>query len=116
MITEFGKFIRKLRIDETVTLRKMADDLGLSPAYLSSVETGKKKITGNYLDAVVSYFQLSGEAATEVKHLAAISQKELTMSLEKANQKQKNSAVMFARRLNTLTDDEIEKLNLLLEK
>ena len=57
MITEFGKYIRKLRIDKIVTLREMADAVNLSPSYLSSIETGKRNITPGFFEAVVNYFQ-----------------------------------------------------------
>jgi len=44
MITEYGKFLRKLRIDQGQILKTMAEKLGVSSAFLSAVENGKKKI------------------------------------------------------------------------
>ena len=44
MLTEFGKILRKLRIDRQELLRDMAKNLEVSSAYLSAVETGKRKI------------------------------------------------------------------------
>ena len=38
-LTEFGKTLRKARIDHDISLKDLADLLNLSPAFLSGVET-----------------------------------------------------------------------------
>ena len=43
MITSVGRFLRKLRIDRGKILKTMAETLGVSSAFLSAVENGKKK-------------------------------------------------------------------------
>ena len=43
MVNNFGKFCRKLRIDNDELLYDMAKKLGVSSAFLSKVENGKKK-------------------------------------------------------------------------
>ena len=42
MLSEFGKFSRKLRIDRDELLIDMAKKLGVKPAFLSAVEFGNK--------------------------------------------------------------------------
>ena len=44
MVTSFGKALRKLRIDRGMVLKNMADMLGVSSAYLSAIELGKRAI------------------------------------------------------------------------
>ncbi|HAH61855.1 MAG TPA: transcriptional regulator, partial [Treponema sp.] len=46
MLTEFGKFLKKMRIDKSETLAVMAGKLGISAAYLSSIENGTRDIPG----------------------------------------------------------------------
>lgn len=46
MLTGIGKFLRKLRIDNEEILKDMADALGVSSAFLSAVENGRKKMPG----------------------------------------------------------------------
>jgi len=116
MVTEFGKYIRKLRVDKTITLRSMADEIGKSASYLSSVETGKRSITNNFFDAVVGYFNLDDGKKEELRHLAAISQNEVSLSLREASPEQKNSAVAFARQLNSLNAEELKKIDDILER
>jgi transcriptional regulator with XRE-family HTH domain len=115
MITEFGKQIRKYRIDKVVTLRSMADDMGLSAAYLSAVETGKRNITTQLFDSIVDYFKLDEQKRKELRKLADLSQKEISISMENATDKHRNSAAVFARRLNELSFDDLEKINKILE-
>ncbi|HHU6304271.1 TPA: helix-turn-helix domain-containing protein [Klebsiella pneumoniae] len=43
-LTDFGKAVRKARIDTGYTLLTMAKALGTTPAFLSGLETGTKKI------------------------------------------------------------------------
>ena len=48
-ITEFGKAVRKARIDASVTLGDMAEALEVSPPFLSAMETGRKKISEDWV-------------------------------------------------------------------
>ena len=43
MLTRFGKRLRTLRIEENQRLKDMADKLGVTAAYLSAVENGKRR-------------------------------------------------------------------------
>lgn len=115
MITEFGKQLRKLRIDKTITLRAMAEAMGISPSYLSSIETGKRNITEQFFSSVVSYFGLQAGDVDKLRQYADLSQNEITLLLEEANDAQKKSAVFFARRLNELSDDDLSKINKILQ-
>ncbi|OHX15269.1 DNA-binding protein [Chromobacterium amazonense] len=60
VITEFGKLIRKARLDAEITLSTMAQDLGVTSAFLSSLETGRKKIPDGWPQKVEEYFQHHG--------------------------------------------------------
>ena len=56
VITEFGKLIRKARLDAEITLSNMASDLGVTSAFLSSLETGRKRIPDDWPSRVEQYF------------------------------------------------------------
>ena len=60
-ITEFGKFIRKFRLDHNERLFDMAQKLQVSSAFLSSVETGKKSIPQKMLDKIKTVYSMSDE-------------------------------------------------------
>lgn len=68
-LTEFGKAIRKARIESGDTLRAMAKSLEITPAFLSAIEHEKKKIPP-YL--VVRIEALLRNQGVEVKNLMTL--------------------------------------------
>lgn len=42
MTGEFGAYIREKRTARDITLRKLASELGIAPAYLSDIEKGRR--------------------------------------------------------------------------
>lgn len=65
-ITEFGKFIRKFRLDNDERLYDMAQKLDVSSAFLSSVETGKKSIPQKLLDNLETVYSLSDDLVQQM--------------------------------------------------
>ncbi len=61
MITELGKFLRRLRIDHGEILYNMATKLGVSITFLSSVETGKKNMPSEWVDKLSALYSLSND-------------------------------------------------------
>ena len=54
-ITEYGKIVRKARIDANLTMLEMAKTLGVSSAYLSALEVGRKRVSDDFLTKVIAY-------------------------------------------------------------
>ena len=69
-LTDFGSAVRKARIDAKVTLQTMANDLGVSAAYLSGLEVGRKKVPAEWAAAIQNYF--SSKGLTTVPDLQAL--------------------------------------------
>lgn len=73
-MTPFGQKVRELRAARGITLKQMAADLELSPAYLSSLEHGHRGRPSEALVVqVCEYFNLIWDDFEEVKRLAALS-------------------------------------------
>lgn len=79
-MTKFGIFIRKFRLDKGILLRDMAKDLGISPAYLSAMETGHKDITQSLADKISSVYNLSIEQTKELKHSIILSKQKICIT------------------------------------
>lgn len=116
MATLFGKEIRKLRIDESTTLRQMADAIEISPSYLSSIETGKRKLTVEVLEKIIGFFHLNREKEDTLRDLANKTSESISIDLSGLSQNRSESAAIFARKLNTMTDDEIDEILRVLKK
>ncbi len=73
-MTPFGERMRKLRAERGVTLETMAEAVGVSPAYLSALEHGKRGRPGWHLiQRIISYFNIIWDEAEDVVRLARIS-------------------------------------------
>lgn len=116
MLTPFGKTVRKLRIDRGVRLKEMAESLGVSSAYLSAVETGKKAVSEDLVARVAGYFELAKEGLQELLELAKQSRPQVTIGLTGLSGKQREAAVEFARRFPELGEEELSKIKEILER
>ena len=54
-VTVFGKYLRKMRIDCSEILGKMAGRLGISAAYLSAIENGCREIPEGFIEKIWGY-------------------------------------------------------------
>lgn len=110
-VTEFGKVIRKARLDVNATLLEMARDLHVSSPYLSGLETGRKKITDEWVLKIQNYFNKKGLALNNLAQIADVSNK--TVNLEGLSPAHQMLIAGFAR--TTPDDATIMKLQALLE-
>jgi transcriptional regulator with XRE-family HTH domain len=66
--------MRKLRAERGVTLKEMAEAIGVSAAYLSALEHGKRGRPGWHLiQRILTYFNIIWDEAEDVVRLARIS-------------------------------------------
>lgn len=79
-MTPFGDRIRKLRAERGLTLQEMAAAIGVSAAYLSALEHGKRGRPGWHLiQRIIAYFNIIWDEAEEVVRLAHISHPRITI-------------------------------------
>lgn len=73
-MTPFGERMRKMRAERGITLKQMASEIGVSSAYLSALEHGKRGRPGwHLLQRIISYFNIIWDEAEDVVRLARIS-------------------------------------------
>lgn len=110
MVTEFGKFVRKLRIDKGVVLGDMAKAIEVSSAYLSSVENGKKNITEQLLKSIVQYFFLDDAQETQLRIAAKNSATSVKFDLREASEDERTLVSAFARQVADLSTDQKQSI------
>ena len=110
MLTEFGSILRKLRIDRRELLKDMAEKLGVSSAYLSAVETGKRKVPAGWETRIAEIYGLSKEQKEELTLASERSAQEVKISLEQATSLQREAAISFAKALQCLDDQKLRKI------
>jgi len=94
-LTPFGKAVRKARLDADATLSEMAAALNVTSAFLSALETGRKKIPPDMAEKVEAYFARRGVHIEKLQPLADVSNE--TVSLEGLNPEHQMMVAGFAR-------------------
>lgn len=79
-MTPFGERMRNLRGERGVTLKQMAEAIGVSSAYLSALEHGKRGRPGWHLiQRIIAYFNVIWDDAEDIVKLARISHPRITI-------------------------------------
>jgi len=79
-MTPFGARLRRLREERGLTLTRMAADLGLSAAYLSALEHGKRaRPTPGLVRQICGYLGIIWDDADELQALAKRSRPKVTV-------------------------------------
>lgn len=119
MFTEFGKILRKIRIDRGLLLKDMALGLDVSSAYLSAIETGRKAVTDDVVAKVADFlgYRKGSAEYRELEDAAAITKGEVSININSDNSSplKQEAALAFARQFNSLEGDDMEKILTLLK-
>jgi len=118
MLTEFGKCLRRLRIECEELLKDMADKLGVTSSYLSAVETGKRNIPDDWVEKISNCYKLDMLELEALQNAADNSVNTITININRMPKKKKETAILFARRFKDDDVDEsaIEAIRSLLNK
>lgn len=104
MLTKFGKFTRKLRIDHSELLRDMADKLNVSSSYLSAVEVGKRPVPEKWLCELKNIYSLSNNEYTQLLNAADKSREEVVLNLSNKKNSDQDLILSFARQFDALDE------------
>ena len=69
-LTKYGEYVRELRRQLSLTLSVMAEDMRVSPAFLSAMETGRNKVPADWAKKIFNYFASKGLPVSENHFLA----------------------------------------------
>lgn len=79
-MTPFGEKLRALRQERGITLRDMAKSIGVSGAYLSALEHGKRsRPSWHLVQRIINYFNIIWDDAEELARLARLSHPKVTI-------------------------------------
>lgn len=110
MITEFGKALRKLRIDRNEYIKDMAEKLHISVAYLSAIETGKRTIPENIVGGIARAYGLEPDDVDALNQLKDKSNREVRISLIGKTSKQIEAILRFAKCIGAMNDERLDKI------
>ena len=108
-MTPFGTKIREYRADKGLSLKKMAEDLGVSSAYFSALEHGHRGRPGSGLiQQICGYFGLMWDEAEELKRLAELSHPRVVVDTAGLSPTATELANLLAEAIHDMDEDTIE--------
>ncbi|WP_416898075.1 MAG: helix-turn-helix domain-containing protein [Minwuia sp.] len=115
-MTPFGARVRELREKRGISLRRMAADLEVTPAYLSALEHGhRSRPNWALVQRIIAYFELIWDDADELQDLAAISHPRIVIDTAGLTPEATAVANRLAQRIGKLPPETLRALSELLE-
>ena len=116
-MTPFGDRKRKLRAERGITLKDMADGSGVSSAYLSALEHGKRGRPGWHLiQRILAFFNIIWDDAEDVVRLARISHPRIAIDTSGLSPKATELANRLADEIGRLDPSTLEDILNVLER
>ena len=110
-MTPFGEKVRELRAERRFTLKRMAKELQLSPAYLSALEHGRRGRPSRVLvNQICQYFHIIWDEAEELERLARISHPKIIVDTAGLSAEATELANRLAEGIADLDEATIERL------
>ena len=113
MYTEFGKWLRTLRISIGIRLYDMSKALSVSSSFISAVETGKKSIPLDFVEKIIINYDLSDEQIAALKNAVKLTRddelrckKSIQLKVDTSKSDVQELLYCFARKADELTEEE----------
>lgn len=113
-MTEFGKRLHQLRLSRRETLTHMASQLGVSAAYLSAVEQGKRNTPIDWPKVIAGQYGLTAEETEALTVAALCSTRSLHLNLDGQPPVKRALATLFVSHFDSMPKEEAARLLALL--
>lgn len=115
MLSNYGKILRKIRIDKGLTMAQMAKSVGITSAYLSTIERGKRNIPKSLTQNVINHYELSNEQVTELQKAEYLSMDSVEIELSDVGLDKKTLVLSLAKNLKNMTYEQVEMIKNIVE-
>ncbi|MFJ7355136.1 helix-turn-helix transcriptional regulator [uncultured Phyllobacterium sp.] len=110
-MTPFGEKLRQLRDERGISQKEMAKAIGVSAAYLSALEHGRRgQPTWDKLQRIIQYFNIIWDEAEELQRLAMISHPRITIDTAGLPPASTELANLVAAHIRDLKADVVQSL------
>ena len=110
-MTPFGVRLRQLRAERGLGMKQMAEALGVSAAYLSALEHGRRgRPTHAMVVAICAQLNIIWDDADELHRLARLSHPRVTVDTAGLAPQATELANLLAERIRKLSPAEIERM------
>lgn len=115
MLSNYGKVLRKIRIDKGLTMAQMAKAVGITSAYLSTIERGNRKIPKNLTQNVINHYELSKEQVAELQKAEYLSMDSFEVELSDVGLDKKTLVFTIAKNLKNMTCEQVAMIKNIVE-
>jgi transcriptional regulator with XRE-family HTH domain len=116
-VTPFGQRVRALREARGMTLAQMAEGLGVSPAYLSALEHGKRgRPTFTLIQGTIHLLGVIWDEADELVRLADLSHPRVVIDTAGLDPEATLFANRLAREIGLLEGEDLRRLAAILDE
>jgi len=110
-MTPFGARLREIREARGMTLKSMAAAIGVSPAYLSALEHGRRgRPTWDLLQRIIGHLNIIWDEAEELERLADLSHPRIVIDTEGLSPKATELANRLGERIRGLDEATLDRL------
>lgn len=110
-MTPFGERMRRLRRERGVTQKEMAAEIGVSAAYLSALEHGRRGLPPwATVQKIIGYFNVIWDEAEELQELAQMSDPRVVIDTSGLSPKATELANLLAARIDRMPDAQLDTL------
>ncbi|MBR2508224.1 MAG: helix-turn-helix domain-containing protein [Lentisphaeria bacterium] len=110
IITEFGRELRKIRIDAGEVLKDMAEKLGYTSSYLSAIEVGKRAVPEKFLCKLQECYGLPDSIMETLKNAVDNDVPKVEINLKGTKTAHRRAAMAFARTFKSLDEEMMENI------
>lgn len=114
--TKFGEYMRILRIKHHEVMGDVAKLLGVSLAFLSAVENGKKNVPSEWIDKIAAHYRLNESEVRDLLIAVEQSKTQVKIDLKATSGAQRSAALQFARSFEDMDEETARKIMELLER
>ena len=111
MLSNYGKVLRKIRIDKGLTMAQMAKAVGITSAYLSTIERGKRNIPKNLTRDIIGHYELSNEQVEELQKAEYLSMDSFEVELSNVDLDKRILVLSLAKNLDNMTCEQVAMIN-----
>ena len=110
-MTPFGEKLREMRKAKAMSLKDLAEAIGVSSAYLSALEHGQRSRPSWYLvQRIIAHFNVIWDEAENLERLAALSHPRIALNTSRLSSRATEMANRMAENIDSLSQVQIEAI------
>lgn len=97
-------------------MAQMAKDIGITSAYLSTIERGKRNIPKNLTQDIINHYELSKEQVAELQKAEYLSMDSFEIELSDVDLDKKTLVFTIAKNLKNMTCEQVAMIKNIVEE